>query len=240
MAGVGAARVPAKSGRPVKYSFVAAKIASNIKFMQYLPNIASTTMRAESTQSNGLPAVLLTHSSGASALIYVYAAHLASWKCGGEEQLYVSSAAEYGGGKAIRGGVPICWPQFAGRGPFPKHGFVRNSEKWRVLRTSTDPFPCVVLELCDDEETRAVFPPAFKLQYSVSLDGPNSVSTALAVINTGPEPLQFTTALHTYFKVSDVGGVAIHGLGTPALGCAAFGHPVARANVDALLHSLMT
>ena len=58
-----------------------------------------------------LPCVKLTHPSGASALVYIYAAHLASWRtASGGEQLFVSSASAYGGGKAIRGGVPICWP----------------------------------------------------------------------------------------------------------------------------------
>ena len=161
-------------------------------------------MKVEQTSRNGLPAVLLTHASGSSALIYIYAAHLASWVCGGAERLFVSSTAEYGGGKAIRGGVPVCWPQFAGRGALPKHGFVRTSDKWRVLRTSTEPYPCVVLELVDDDETRRLFPQPFKLQYSVTLDGPSSISMALSVLNTGTEPLSFTAALHTYFRVADV------------------------------------
>ena len=80
---------------------------------------------------NGLPCVTLKHSSGASALVYVYAAHLASWKTSScEEELFVSSGAEYGGGKAIRGGVPVCWPQFADRGEYPKrrHRWMRTSD----------------------------------------------------------------------------------------------------------------
>ena len=96
------------------------------------------------TKENGLDAVKLTHSSGASALVYVYGAHLASWQTSdGEEQLFVSSTAEYGGGKAIRGGVPICWPQFADRGSGPKHGVCRASAEWTVVRTPTEPYPCV-------------------------------------------------------------------------------------------------
>ena len=160
-----------------------------------------------------LPCVKLTHPSGASALVYIYAAHLASWRtASGEEQLFVSSASAYGGGKAIRGGVPICWPQFNERGPYKRHGIVRTSDAWEVVRTSTDPFPCVVLGLADSEATRAEFPSAFRLQYSVTLDGPESVSTALTVINPSDEPLQFTTALHTYFACSDVLAARVRGL----------------------------
>ncbi|KAL3900985.1 MAG: hypothetical protein SGPRY_012358 [Prymnesium sp.] len=153
---------------------------------------------------NGLPVVTLHHPSGASAMIFVYAAHLASWTTSdGEQQLFLSSAADYAHGKAIRGGVPVCWPQFAERGAYGKHGFARTSSKWRIVRTSTEPHPCVVLGLSSDEETLASFPFPFELRYSVTLDGPSSVSVSLTVINTGADTLEFTTALHTYFSVDD-------------------------------------
>ena len=75
----------------------------------------ATMASVELGKANGLPCATLTHESGATALVYVYAAHLASWKTpDGQEQIYMSSKAEYGGGKAMRGGVPICWPQFNG------------------------------------------------------------------------------------------------------------------------------
>ena len=108
----------------------------------------SNTMSVTETKVNGLPAVVLKHPSGAEALVYVYAAHLASWKTAdGSEQLYMSSKTEYGAGKAMRGGVPVCWPQFATRGPYGRHGFCRNSDKWTVIRTASEPYPCVVLGL---------------------------------------------------------------------------------------------
>eukprot|EP00966_Prymnesium_polylepis_P120096 2775394-Prymnesium_polylepis.1 len=166
----------------------------------------------EGTQ-NGLPCVTLSHSSGATALVFVYAAHLASWKTSdGEEQLFMSSGTEYGGGKAMRGGVPVCWPQFADRGAYGKHGFARNSDKWYIVRTSTEPFPCVVLGLDDDEATRAAWPFPFQLRYSVTLDGPDQVSVSMTVLNSGDAPMEFTTALHTYFRVPKVGAITLQGL----------------------------
>ena len=55
---------------------------------------------------------------------------------------------------------------------------------------------CVVLGLSDSEATRAAFPFGFSLRYSVTIDGPESVSTALFVQNTSDAPLEFTGALH--------------------------------------------
>lgn len=171
---------------------------------------------------NGLPVVTLHHPSGASAMIFVYAAHLASWTTSdGEQQLFLSSAADYAHGKAIRGGVPVCWPQFAERGAYGKHGFARTSSKWRIVRTSTEPHPCVVLGLSSDEETLASFPFPFELRYSVTLDGPSSVSVSLTVINTGADTLEFTTALHTYFSVDDVSKIKARS----SLRCAALPFP---------------
>ena len=102
----------------------------------------------------------------AQVIVTIYAAHVVSWSTAAGEQLFVSSAAEYGGGKAVRGGIPICWPQFAARGPGGKHGFCRNSAKWTVVRTSEAPFPCVVFGLADDEATKADYPHSFSLRYS--------------------------------------------------------------------------
>ena len=140
---------------------------------------------------NGLAAVKLVHASGAEALVYQYAAHLASWKTAdGSEQLFMSSATAYGGGKALRGGIPVCWPQFNTRGPYGKHGFARNTD-WTVVRSSSEPFPTVVLGLSG--EASDAFPFPYKLTYSVSLDSADSITTALTVKNPGEKPLEFTS-----------------------------------------------
>mmetsp|Transcript_382 Transcript_382/g.693 ORF Transcript_382/g.693 Transcript_382/m.693 type:complete len:290 (-) Transcript_382:349-1218(-) len=165
-------------------------------------------------KKDGLDVCVLSHPSGATAEVYIYAAHLTSWcTADGGEQLFVSTTAEYGGGKAIRGGVPVCWPQFADRGLYKKHGFCRNSDKWTVLRTSTEPFPCVVLELKDDEQTRAAFPfGGWTLTYAVTLDSPTSITTSMSVLNQGEQPLEFTMALHTYFRCASASSVLVKGL----------------------------
>ena len=72
------------------------------------------------------------------------------------------------GKNAIRGGIPVCWPQF-GAGPVgpyvcPKgHGFARISP-WECV-ASTDGHNCTAtFSLRDSSDTRAVFPHAFELE----------------------------------------------------------------------------
>ena len=67
----------------------------------------------------------------------LYGAHVCSWRTlapparaeVSPELLFVSSKAIFGPPKAIRGGIPICFPQFSDMGPLEvAHGFARNSE----------------------------------------------------------------------------------------------------------------
>ena len=41
--------------------------------------------------------------------------------------LFLSKDAVFNASKAIRGGIPICWPQFGPRGNLPAHGFARTT-----------------------------------------------------------------------------------------------------------------
>jgi len=152
-------------------------------------------------------AVVLRRASGATCEVTLFGAHVRSWKpTGGAEQLFVSSASQPPP-KALRGGVPICFPQFADRGPGGKHGFARTSSKWAVLASATEPSPTVTLELRADDETRVSWPG--RLLYHVTLSSDTALSLAMQVVNEGEEPAEFTTALHTYFKVDDVTAVRI-------------------------------
>jgi len=160
----------------------------------------------------GLRKVRLARAGGASCEVYIYAAHVTSWKtANGMERLFLSSKAEFAKGKAIRGGIPICWPQFAGRGPYAKHGFARNTDSWKVRRTVAEPSPSVTLELRDCEASKD-YPFSFVLTYTVTLESDTALSVGMQVVNQSDDALDFTAALHTYFAVSDVGTVRIRGL----------------------------
>ena len=95
-------------------------------------------MSATTINFGQLPALQLRAPDGAEATITLYGAHLVSWKAvttaGGpaQERLFLSSLSALDGQKAIRGGVPVIFPQFAERGTGMRHGFARVST-WRVL-----------------------------------------------------------------------------------------------------------
>jgi glucose-6-phosphate 1-epimerase len=167
---------------------------------------------------NGFPKVKITLESGTSAEIYLYGAHLTSFKTEtGKELIFMSSKAIFKEEKAIRGGVPIIFPQFGG-GPLPQHGFGRNS-KFDLLETSVagdSNSAKVVLALHDNASTRKVWNHAFELKIIAELSFHPQLKSKLRlsmdVTNKSNEGITFTSALHTYFKVDDVEKVAIRSL----------------------------
>lgn len=158
--------------------------------------------------NGNLPRLLVESPDGARAELYLHGAHVTSWTpAGGKEQLYLSPRSDFGAGQAIRGGVPIVFPQFSSEGPLPKHGFARTSP-WEVV--SLEPGRAR-LRLRDTQTTRALWPPAFQLELALAIGG-DRLALELAVTNPGPAPFRFQAALHTYLAVSDVDAVAITGL----------------------------
>ena len=134
------------------------------------------------------------------------------------EWLWVSDRAHFAIGKALRGGIPICFPWFGPHpsgGGLPAHGFART-RVWRLSRVEAldETRVRAELELASDADTLRVFPHAFTARLAVTAG--DDLELAFEVANTGNAPLAFEVALHTYFAVSAAGAVAVDGLG----GCA--------------------
>ena len=162
---------------------------------------------------NGMPTVVLAHPSGARARVYLQGAHLTSWTLPtGEEMIFVSERSHFGPGKAIRGGVPVIFPQFADQGPLPKHGFARTAA-WEVAALDAGPGEAVRarLALRDGEATRAAWPHPFGAELEVAL-GAETLEMTLSITNPGDGTFAFTAALHTYFRVDDVRRASVEGL----------------------------
>ena len=160
----------------------------------------------------GLPATELQLPCGDRVVVARHGAHVLSWVAAGRERLYLSPASAMDGQAAIRGGIPVCFPQFNLRGPLPKHGFARN-QPWapHPPRLQTEAAH-LALSLNDSAATRQWWPQAFEARLLIELK-PGALQVELAVRNTDSQPLEFTGALHTYLAVSDVAQVRLQGLG---------------------------
>lgn len=158
------------------------------------------------------PSLAVIAADGASARIHLDGGHVTSWiPAHGEEQLFVSARARYGPGYAIRGGVPVCWPQFGMAGPLRQHGFARMS-RWAVVSERRDASGAhATLQLTDTAESREEWPHAFVLELAVSV-GANRLRIALTARNCDSHAFTFTAALHPYFLVRDAFAVQVAGL----------------------------
>jgi glucose-6-phosphate 1-epimerase len=164
-------------------------------------------------------------SDGAAVELYTHGAHVTSWKpASGEERLYLSERSAFKPGVAIRGGVPIIFPQFAGMGPLPKHGFARISD-WELVRAgrTSKGKAEAQLRLTANAHTRAIWDHAFTIDFVVGAEA-MTLTLALSVLNDDKSVLEFTAALHTYLLVDDVRETSVGGLrGAPFRDSAAGG-----------------
>ena len=158
-----------------------------------------------------LPAVCITAPDGAAATIALYGAHLASWKTAdGRERLFMSERSPRDGSAAIRGGVPVIFPQFSTRGTGQRHGVARLSH-WRVADSGDD---WVELALNQDDVPPALaagWPHAFALALRFTLRA-DAIDMRFTVTNSGTAPFDFAAALHTYYAVEDFTQTVLEGL----------------------------
>lgn len=138
-------------------------------------------------------------------------AHLMTWTTEGVERLWMSPISHCGAPAAIRGGIPVLFPQFAAFGHLPKHGFARTSE-WRVVPAPhEDGRATLAFELEDSADTRAVWPHPFHARVDISASAQELV-VSLSVTNLDEYDARFTGGLHTYVALSGP-GAWISGLG---------------------------
>lgn len=168
--------------------------------------------------ADGLPRIILTEATGSSAEVLLYGGQVVSWKNQRrEELLFMSSKAIRKSPKAIRGGIPVCFPQFGNLGSLEQHGFARN-KLWSV---DSDPSPLppasnqssVDLILKSTEEDLKTWPHSFELRLRISLSA-GKLTLIPRVRNTDAKAFTFMFALRNYFSVSDISEVRVEGLET--------------------------
>ena len=165
----------------------------------------------------GLACQRLTLPCGDTVLVALQGAHVLSWVSQGRERLFLSPNNLWDGQSAIRGGVPVCFPQFNQRGTLPKHGFARNMV-WQVGdAVVTQDRVSIDFSLSTNADTLAIWQQAFVAQLRVVL-APAQLTITLTVNNTEADntadsDLYFSGALHTYLAVDDIDLTELRGLG---------------------------
>ncbi len=162
------------------------------------------------SESGGLPKVIVT-SKFSTAEIYLHGAHITHFQKNGEPPLiFLSRKSLFAPGKAIRGGVPICFPWFGAREGNVMHGFARTAE-WELVETSVAPDGSVKLNFLLPENllVQAGWPAA-KVNFIVTVA--EKLTMELRVENSSAQDFIFEDCLHTYFSVGDVAQVSITGL----------------------------
>ena len=152
----------------------------------------------------------------ASATLALQGGHLVHWQPAhaADPVLWLSKRARFGHGRSIRGGVPICWPWF-GAHPTDEHlcphGFARIMP-WRLVESCglENGATLLKLQITDTPVAQQQLPHPYELTLTVEIG--STLKMALATHNLGEEPLLIGEAFHTYFQISDIETIHIHGL----------------------------
>lgn len=169
------------------------------------------------TDDNGFEFLVINHPK-LNAAFSLHGGHLLHFQATGEAPaIWLSKTAVFDGKKAIRGGVPICWPWFGAASPtlgenLPSHGFARTS-KWSVgnIEESSEGVK-LELQLFSCEKTLALWPHEFKLTLKAMLS--EHLTLQLVTENKSEKPLTYHGALHTYLNISAPESITISGLNT--------------------------
>lgn len=152
----------------------------------------------------------------ASASLCLQGAHLMAWQPRSQAApvIWLSRDARPVPEKSIRGGAPVCWPWFgahASEPSFPAHGYARTAP-WRVIESGSEPDGAtrLTLRLAESDKTRAQWPHDSRLDLTVIAG--ETLRMELATENIGAVDFSVTGALHTYFRIGDIGAARIVGL----------------------------
>ncbi|WP_373002754.1 D-hexose-6-phosphate mutarotase [Sulfurimonas sp.] len=153
------------------------------------------------------------NNASASAKIALQGAHIFHYSRKGEKPLlWLSEISDFEVGKAIRGGIPVCWPSFGMNNPnLPQHGFARTA---LFEHTSTKELDAntteVILILKHSEATLTLWPYKFELELKVTVS--DKLTMELTTKNIDDKTFKITQALHTYFPVSHISDAKVKGL----------------------------
>lgn len=158
----------------------------------------------------GYPLLSLQHRE-LTASVSLYGGQLLNCMRGSEHWLWQNPTLQLKPGKALRAGVPVCWPWFGTLdSQLPAHGIVRT-RLWSVKSLQhTDEALTLTLDIQDDAETQKLWPHRFHLQLQIRLT--DVLSVQLLMHNTDNHAYPVAGALHSYFAISDIASTTVTGL----------------------------
>ena len=181
------------------------------------------TPEVESIQLGELNCWRIRHGE-AELVVAQQGAHIVSYQIDGDQPLIWSNPnAVFKQGKAIRGGMPVCWPWFGNfqrnpqrvqdmrqsSEPANAHGEVRAID-WELMGMGEDGDALIIEFIQPKAEGRLPgWPHTVGVKLQIRLDAALNVS--LISFNAGPEDVSLSQALHSYFAVSDVHQVRVEG-----------------------------
>lgn len=141
------------------------------------------------------------------AAVTLQGAHLLAWQPTGEKPvLWLSEKSAFTAGKAVRGGIPICWPWFGPAGE-PAHGFARILPWTLTAHDENEESVMLTLVLESSEQTKKLWPHDFTLLARFRF------SDRCEIELEAHGDFEATAALHSYFAVENIAGVEVSGLG---------------------------
>ena len=154
------------------------------------------------------------------AQVSLYGGQVLSFKpTGHKDVLWLSEQAYYQKDKAIRGGIPLCWPWFGANDKQSKeqakefkagnHGFARQLP-WQVDGIEADESGVTLVLILSGEKQHPLWPNAYKLKQTLFFG--KSFKQTLAMTNLSKDDAQYCSALHSYFTVSNPENVSIDSL----------------------------
>ncbi len=150
------------------------------------------------------------------AEIYLHGAHVTHFQSRGAAHpvLWMSQSSVFKPDKAIRGGIPICFPWFGPKADDPKapaHGFARTRD-WMLesVQHGESGAVLIAMDLHSDDATKKWWDADFAAHYVVSVG--SELGVYLSVQNLGRKTIRFEEALHSYFVVGSAQRTEVHGL----------------------------
>lgn len=153
---------------------------------------------------------MILESQGARVEVRPQGAQVLSWvPADGRDRLWVSPRANRTPGASLRGGIPLCVPWFADRHQ-PLHGFGRHRLWDATGPVFQDGTSSVLFSLEDDDESRLLWPHAFRFEHEVTLG--RDLTLTFRAWNRGHQPAPLEFVWHTYFAVQNLSAVRLLGL----------------------------